>query len=1270
MPSAPSVSEPDPVSVGPVHSPMVSLGVCALWILLALVGSADVFMGPASAHRTLPTQPLHPDHFPVTGLWMFACSLVGAGTLRYGASMLRGRRFAAGWMGMFALTTYALLWRDTFAEGPVFFVDLLNSTLHALGWMGGEADAPSQLLSMNGVWVGLSFLVMAVAFLTALRDDRQSTTNHWAPVGCFVLGFIGLAWPGGLSPSPLAGPFHGHLYFLPTALAFVLIEIGRRTDGAHPPGRLQVLGLLWGALAFLFPEVRGGEVHLPVERLFDLFEAPGLGPVWGGLSLFLGLGILAGWWALLRPRRGEAEQGATDGRLECGLTWVRKHAVIAVIVSMVIDSLATESMTMELLAGTLVAGGSLWIITRLASEMCGVRRASPTLAHSAELPLAWDRWLVSLGLGLFLLFKFHTAGPSSTDENIYFYMVERFAAGEWPYVDYFFAHPPLHVVLPGLIASVVGGSLVALKLVPAVAGAVTAWSVWAIGREHMGRLPGLIAFGLVLFGAEFLKATTNMTGVNLALMWLMLGLYASLRGRGGWAGVMMGFSVCTGFYALAPVLAALLLTCVAAARVGRRQVLTFVLVAGGINLVCYAAAGDAYLDSVYRYHALKQVREGRMVPVSAAPEGTSDGAVHLVSSNDDGELVLVSLDDGRDVVHFRGIRPDLRAMALSPAGDTLAVATGNGWVVALNTRNGARIWRVRLSGHRGAAPRRLQFVGNGARLAVGAADGTLRLLDMAEGLELARVQAHGGALTALTLGTHQLATGDKDGNVALWDLETLVSWPWGATRSAGLSVARERSRVLGSVRAIAWAGRALGWVVASALDRPQLLGRAAMRPVRSFGRLGDRGTALHVDSATGRVFVGLEAGEVKAFALATGAEVSAGTPHRSAVASLVPCGDGAMASAAVDGSVALWNDGDLGHARMLPGSSPLITAGTVDWPAVPLAWAHNVGVMVASREVQKHLYYHPHLWVAFLLLPWVALLFLMSGRGVRPGLRAWIDPRLFLDQPEGRALALWWVTVALVLEFALFRELYSFYFVLLLPTLALSAGFVLGRPLQALWDAADASRARFALCCVLIGAAFSLWPAWMVEASEVFPSERIARGEAKDYRWRLSPVLAPAGEVVRDLFWQERREVGAHALGLHHFLWSKKRLYGSVDEMGAWVRSRSVSGDTVAGSSMAAPAVALASGLRISAGEVDTNSKRFAAGLLDMRTYWERVCGDGLRFFVATNRSAFRPHSLRNHRVLTRHFKAPKIFVDRQVRHGRPLRTYIYERRGDAPCHW
>ena len=73
-----------------------------------------------------------------------------------------------------------------------------------------------------------------------------------------------------------------------------------------------------------------------------------------------------------------------------------------------------------------------------------------------------------LALGGFGILKAYALAPAFSDENIYFYMCRRIAEGALPYRDFFFAHPPFHLIPGTLVMSVFGFSLPLAKAIPAV----------------------------------------------------------------------------------------------------------------------------------------------------------------------------------------------------------------------------------------------------------------------------------------------------------------------------------------------------------------------------------------------------------------------------------------------------------------------------------------------------------------------------------------------------------------------------------------------------------------------------------------------------------------------------------------------------------------------------------------------------------------------------------------------------------------------------------
>src|SRR5262249_61529029 len=75
----------------------------------------------------------------------------------------------------------------------------------------------------------------------------------------------------------------------------------------------------------------------------------------------------------------------------------------------------------------------------------------------------------------------------------------------------------------------------------------------------------------------------------------------------------------------------------------------------------------------------------------------------------------------------------------------------------------------RVAAHTGAVAS-LAFAGDGAILASGGADGTVRLTEVASGRALATMRGHKGAVGALAFSSDgaEIATGGADGRVILW----------------------------------------------------------------------------------------------------------------------------------------------------------------------------------------------------------------------------------------------------------------------------------------------------------------------------------------------------------------------------------------------------------------------------------------------------------------------------------------------------------------------
>jgi hypothetical protein len=345
------------------------------------------------------------------------------------------------------------------------------------------------------------------------------------------------------------------------------------------------------------------------------------------------------------------------------------------------------------------------------------------------------------------------------------------------------------------------------------------------------------------------------------------------------------------------------------------------------------------------------------------------------------------------------------------------------------------------------------------------------------------------------------------------------------------------------------------------------------------------------------------------------------------------------------------------------------------------ALVHDLGLLVGARTLAKEFFYHPHLWLAGLMVPAAALMQCAVSDGAKRELRDLLPDRLWSSGRRGMAVLFWWVTVALFIQFALFRELYSFYFALIYPFLALCLGWIAASAYGLVTSAVTRSwpvrRAVLRLTAgTLLLATLLSWETLGFRAqATAFPREISEAGSRNEYTWKEAPVLGALSPIVETLFWSDHRVRGRMERGYRHYLWNKKRALATLPEVAAYVRDHSAPTDTVAGSSTVAPLVALAAERRLAANEADTNSKRFRTGILDEAQYWEAICQDSLRFLIATPRSFFTARRMGNHATVRRWFRPVKRFEDHQIRYGGIYPITLYERIQPAPidgrvCQW
>lgn len=225
----------------------------------------------------------------------------------------------------------------------------------------------------------------------------------------------------------------------------------------------------------------------------------------------------------------------------------------------------------------------------------------------------------------FVALELQAMGYTATDENIYYYQAMLLAHGKLPYRDFFFAHPPVHLLIPAFLFRLFGFHILLAKMISMGAALVSGIMVLLIGKKLIGRIGALVALALYAYSFAVLNAAVNMTGINLTVMFVMTSVYALVSGRPLVSGLLMGTALSTGFYSAAAAAALIILTFTRSNRFGVAYAIGLLGVWGTFNLVFYGLAGSAFLNGVYRYHGKKRPMDPRHMTYL-------EGPIHMIKA--------------------------------------------------------------------------------------------------------------------------------------------------------------------------------------------------------------------------------------------------------------------------------------------------------------------------------------------------------------------------------------------------------------------------------------------------------------------------------------------------------------------------------------------------------------------------------------------------------------------------------------------------------------
>ena len=226
-------------------------------------------------------------------------------------------------------------------------------------------------------------------------------------------------------------------------------------------------------------------------------------------------------------------------------------------------------------------------------------------------------FVLSLLLSGFLVLKSVGIRPSITDENIYFYMARNLIQGFVPYRDFFFAHPPGHILfIAPFFAS--GFNLMIAKLIPVVITTLSSLFIYITFRGTGYKMAGIVFVFFYLYAYQILMGSTNLNGENLMVLFLAISIFSASRNNYFFSGIASGLAISCGLYSIAGVVAIGLLVCYLSKtqRCKYFSVIKFWFGVVAIVLIVFgsswAIAGDNFIEDVFRYHTMKTPKSGRV----------------------------------------------------------------------------------------------------------------------------------------------------------------------------------------------------------------------------------------------------------------------------------------------------------------------------------------------------------------------------------------------------------------------------------------------------------------------------------------------------------------------------------------------------------------------------------------------------------------------------------------------------------------------------------
>lgn len=156
---------------------------------------------------------------------------------------------------------------------------------------------------------------------------------------------------------------------------------------------------------------------------------------------------------------------------------------------------------------------------------------------------------------LFVLISFtlivfsYKSYPIFSDENIYINMAKAVSEGLYPYKDFFYAHPPFHLLILSSLFRIFGSNYMIVKIYQSVLAVLIVIITYIISKKIFNR-NSYISLLFLCFHPIFLLFGNISIGFWESLFFLLTSFYFVLRGKEAQAGLSFSLSVFSRYFSL------------------------------------------------------------------------------------------------------------------------------------------------------------------------------------------------------------------------------------------------------------------------------------------------------------------------------------------------------------------------------------------------------------------------------------------------------------------------------------------------------------------------------------------------------------------------------------------------------------------------------------------------------------------------------------------------------------------------------------------------